>query len=160
MRRADAKRNADHRIPNKARDGGDRGEHGRIGEKLPGRRWLDGDRAPLGLRTCDQPESSSQNMHIVPALPCTESIPLHPQAAHCRIKPARRRKVQMPDHAADALAPPATRRRIADGRLWIMAAYGFVAGLPLPLSGFTFRLWMSESNVSLAAIGLTANIGL
>jgi MFS transporter, PAT family, beta-lactamase induction signal transducer AmpG len=41
-----------------------------------------------------------------------------------------------------------------------MAAYGFVAGLPLPLSGFTFRLWLSESNVSLAAIGLTANIGL
>ena len=41
-----------------------------------------------------------------------------------------------------------------------MAAYGFVAGLPLPLSGFTFRLWLSEGGVSLAAIGLTANIGL
>lgn len=45
-------------------------------------------------------------------------------------------------------------------RLWHMAAYGFVAGLPLPLSGFTFRLWLSEGGVSLAAIGLTANIGL
>ena len=44
--------------------------------------------------------------------------------------------------------------------LWLMAAYGFVAGLPLPLSGFTFRLWLSEGGVSLAAIGLTANIGL
>jgi MFS transporter, PAT family, beta-lactamase induction signal transducer AmpG len=41
-----------------------------------------------------------------------------------------------------------------------MAAYGFVAGLPLPLSGFTFRLWLSEGGVSLAVIGLTANIGL
>jgi PAT family beta-lactamase induction signal transducer AmpG len=41
-----------------------------------------------------------------------------------------------------------------------MAAYGFVAGLPLPLSGFTLRQWMSEGGVSLAAIGLTANIGI
>src|ERR1700722_15649527 len=45
-------------------------------------------------------------------------------------------------------------------RLWVMAAYGFVAGLPLPLSGFTLRLWLSEGGVSLAVIGLTANIGL
>ena len=44
--------------------------------------------------------------------------------------------------------------------LWLMAAYGFVAGLPLPLSGFTLRLWLSEGGVSLAVIGLTANIGL
>lgn len=41
-----------------------------------------------------------------------------------------------------------------------MGAYGFVAGLPLPLSGFTFRLWLSEGGVSVAMIGLTANIGL
>ncbi len=41
-----------------------------------------------------------------------------------------------------------------------MAAFGFMAGLPLPLSGFTFRLWLSEGGVSLAMIGLTANIGL
>ena len=47
-----------------------------------------------------------------------------------------------------------------DRRLWVMGAYGFVAGLALPLSGFTFRLWLSEGGVSLAAIGLTANIGL
>lgn len=45
-------------------------------------------------------------------------------------------------------------------QLWIMAAYGFVSGLPLPLSGFTLRLWLSVGGVSLAAIGLTANIGL
>ena len=37
--------------------------------------------------------------------------------------------------------------------------FGFVAGLPLPLSGFTLRLWLSRG-VSLAVIGLTANIGL
>lgn len=41
-----------------------------------------------------------------------------------------------------------------------MGAYGFAAGLPLPLSGFTLRQWMSEGVTSLAAIGLTANIGL
>jgi MFS transporter, PAT family, beta-lactamase induction signal transducer AmpG len=49
---------------------------------------------------------------------------------------------------------------LADPRLWLMGAYGFASGLPLPLSGFTFRLWLSEGHVSLALIGLTANIGL
>jgi len=49
---------------------------------------------------------------------------------------------------------------LSDKRLWTMAAFGFMAGLPLPLSGFTFRLWLSEGGVSLAMIGLTANIGL
>jgi PAT family beta-lactamase induction signal transducer AmpG len=44
--------------------------------------------------------------------------------------------------------------------LWLMTAYGFVAALPLPLSGFTLRLWLSEGGVSLGLIGLTANIGL
>ena len=51
-------------------------------------------------------------------------------------------------------------RNLSDRRLWLMAAYGFVAGLPLSLSGFTLRLWLSESGVSLAVIGLTANISL
>jgi len=41
-----------------------------------------------------------------------------------------------------------------------MAAFGFACGLPLPLSGFTLRQWMTEGAVSLGAIGLTANIGL
>lgn len=49
---------------------------------------------------------------------------------------------------------------LADYRLWLMGAYGFFSGLPLPLSGFTFRLWLSEGGVSLALIGLTANVGL
>ena len=58
------------------------------------------------------------------------------------------------------MSDTAVKRLLADRRLWLMAAYGFVAGLPLPLSGFTFRLWLSEGGVSLAVIGLTANIGL
>jgi PAT family beta-lactamase induction signal transducer AmpG len=51
-------------------------------------------------------------------------------------------------------------RVLADRRLWFMAAFGFIAGLPLSLSGFTLRQWLSEGHVSLGAIGLTANIGL
>jgi PAT family beta-lactamase induction signal transducer AmpG len=58
---------------------------------------------------------------------------------------------------ARVLARAVTR---LDARLWMMAAYGFVAGLPLALSGFTLRLWLSEGGVALAVIGLTANIGL
>ncbi len=41
-----------------------------------------------------------------------------------------------------------------------MAALGFACGLPLPLSGFTLRQWMSETGLSLGAIGLSASIGL
>ncbi len=41
-----------------------------------------------------------------------------------------------------------------------MAAYGFASGLPLPLSGFTLRLWLSDGGVPLAVVGLTAWIGL
>jgi MFS transporter, PAT family, beta-lactamase induction signal transducer AmpG len=47
-----------------------------------------------------------------------------------------------------------------DRRLWMMAAYGFAAGLPLSLSTFTLRYWLSESGAALSVIGLTANIGL
>ena len=47
-----------------------------------------------------------------------------------------------------------------DRQLLVMAAYGFVSGLPLPLSGFTFRLWLSDSGAGLAIVGLTAWIGL
>jgi PAT family beta-lactamase induction signal transducer AmpG len=41
-----------------------------------------------------------------------------------------------------------------------MAAFGFVGGLPLALSGFTLRQWLTEDHVSLETIGLTADIGL
>jgi PAT family beta-lactamase induction signal transducer AmpG len=47
-----------------------------------------------------------------------------------------------------------------DRQLAVMAAYGFVSGLPLPLSGFTFRLWIADSGAGLAIVGLTAWIGL
>jgi len=47
-----------------------------------------------------------------------------------------------------------------DRAVWLMGAYGFVSGLPLSLSGFTLRLWLTDSGVSLALIGVTANIGL
>ncbi len=45
-------------------------------------------------------------------------------------------------------------------RVLVMLFLGFSAGLPLPLTGFTLRQWMSEANVALAAIGLTALIGI
>lgn len=47
-----------------------------------------------------------------------------------------------------------------DRQLAAMAAYGFVSGLPLPLSGFTFRLWLADSGATLTIVGLTAWIGL
>ena len=51
-------------------------------------------------------------------------------------------------------------RLFRDTQFWIMGAFGFAAGLPLPLSGFTLRQWLSEAGTSLAAIGFTASIGL
>lgn len=44
--------------------------------------------------------------------------------------------------------------------LWLMMALGFASGLPLYLSGFTLRQWLTEGNISLGAIGLTAYLGL
>ncbi len=45
-------------------------------------------------------------------------------------------------------------------QLWVMGGFGFACGLPLPLTGFTLRQWLSEGGLSLAAIGATATIGL
>ena len=50
--------------------------------------------------------------------------------------------------------------RWRDKRFLVMLALGFAAGVPLPLSAFTLSQWLSESNLSLAAIGFTALIGL
>ena len=47
-----------------------------------------------------------------------------------------------------------------DRRFLILLALGFSAGVPLPLTAFTLRQWMAESQISLTAIGLTALIGL
>ncbi|WP_037301330.1 AmpG family muropeptide MFS transporter [Rubritepida flocculans] len=49
---------------------------------------------------------------------------------------------------------------LRDRRFLILLALGFAAGVPLPLTGFVLRQWFSESNLSLAAIGFTALIGL
>lgn len=51
-------------------------------------------------------------------------------------------------------------RVYADRRILVMLALGFSAGTPLPLTGFTLRQWFAESEVALAAIGLTTLIGL
>jgi PAT family beta-lactamase induction signal transducer AmpG len=51
-------------------------------------------------------------------------------------------------------------RLYREPRVLVMLFLGFSAGLPLPLTGFTLRQWMSEANVALAAIGLTALIGI
>src|SRR3954454_6334547 len=76
--------------------------------------------------------------------------------------PALRRSPQQGAVAPEPSSPAGLRGSVdeAGPALWLMAAYGFVAGLPLPLSGFTFRYWLTESGVSLALIGLTANISL
>jgi PAT family beta-lactamase induction signal transducer AmpG len=48
-----------------------------------------------------------------------------------------------------------------DRRFATLLALGFSAGLPLPLvAGQVLRQWFSESNLSLAAIGMTTLIGL
>src|ERR1700678_2109865 len=47
-----------------------------------------------------------------------------------------------------------------DRRFCIMGACGFASGLPLPLSTFMLRYWLSESGVTRTIIGYTAYIGL
>ena len=42
----------------------------------------------------------------------------------------------------------------------LITALGFSSGLPLALSGFTLRLWLARAHLPLAAIGLTANLGI
>jgi PAT family beta-lactamase induction signal transducer AmpG len=73
--------------------------------------------------------------------------------------PGKRRAMMVGTEESPGMHPAAASVG-RDRRIWIMAAYGFVAGLPLPLSTFTLRYWLSESGATLAVIGLTANIGL
>ncbi len=56
--------------------------------------------------------------------------------------------------------PDSPLPRWYDRRFLVLLALGFSAGLPLPLTAFTLRQWFSESGISLAAIGMTALIGL
>jgi len=60
-------------------------------------------------------------------------------------------------HDAAAAPPPALWR---DRRFLVLLALGFSAGVPLPLTGFVLRFWLSDSGISLTQIGLTALIGL
>lgn len=63
----------------------------------------------------------------------------------------------------DESAPAPTSRPLLDTRrrhLALMLGYGFVAGLPLPLSGFALRQWLTEGGMAVAVIGLTANLSL
>ena len=57
---------------------------------------------------------------------------------------------------ADASAPS----RLAGRALWLMAAFGFVSGLPLALSGFTLKQWLAVNGVSTDVLGLTTFISL
>jgi PAT family beta-lactamase induction signal transducer AmpG len=50
--------------------------------------------------------------------------------------------------------------RISAKNLALITALGFASGLPLALSGFTLRMWLSSDHLGLGVIGLTANIGL
>jgi len=74
--------------------------------------------------------------------------------------------------AATAAGPPpdappprahswrATWAAFSDPHLAALLCLGFAAGLPLPLTGFTLRQWLSESGASLTGIGATALIGI
>ncbi|HET9147172.1 MAG TPA: MFS transporter [Acetobacteraceae bacterium] len=50
---------------------------------------------------------------------------------------------------------PNHRRGIA-----LITGLGFSSGLPLALSGFTLRLWLTRAHLPLGAIGLTADLGI
>lgn len=57
-------------------------------------------------------------------------------------------------------APELAAPRISARGLALMTALGFSSGLPLALSGFTLRMWLTTAHLGLGVIGLTANIGL
>jgi PAT family beta-lactamase induction signal transducer AmpG len=44
--------------------------------------------------------------------------------------------------------------------LALITALGFSSGLPLALSGFTLRMWLTTDHVGVVLIGFTANLGL
>ena len=54
----------------------------------------------------------------------------------------------------------ASLRVYADRRMLAILLMGFSSGLPLALTGSTLAIWLKESNVTLTAIGLFAQVGL
>ncbi len=53
-----------------------------------------------------------------------------------------------------------TTQWISGKTLTLITLLGFSSGLPLALSGFTLRLWLTRAHLPLAEIGLTANLGI
>src|SRR5476649_783120 len=49
---------------------------------------------------------------------------------------------------------------VINSRLGAILFLGFASGLPLALTGSTLQAWMTESHVSLAAIGALSLIGV
>jgi PAT family beta-lactamase induction signal transducer AmpG len=49
---------------------------------------------------------------------------------------------------------------ISGKNLALITALGFSSGLPLALSGFTLRMWLTTDHVGVVLIGFTANLGL
>lgn len=60
----------------------------------------------------------------------------------------------------NGLPIPSHRGLWRDRRFLIMLALGFAAGVPLPLTAGTLRRWLSELNLPIEVIGLTASLGL
>jgi PAT family beta-lactamase induction signal transducer AmpG len=57
-------------------------------------------------------------------------------------------------------ASPSRLALFTDRRFLVMLALGFAAGVPLPLTAGTLRRWLSELNLPVEVIGLTASLGL
>jgi PAT family beta-lactamase induction signal transducer AmpG len=60
----------------------------------------------------------------------------------------------------DADPLPSRLGLFRDRRFLVMLALGFAAGVPLPLTAGTLRRWLSELNLPIEVIGLTASLGL
>ncbi len=58
------------------------------------------------------------------------------------------------------LSKPAILKVILSRRMVVALVMGYVAGLPLELTGFVLKTWMREEGVNLAVIGLFALVGL
>jgi MFS transporter, PAT family, beta-lactamase induction signal transducer AmpG len=80
----------------------------------------------------------------------------------CRIKPGN-------DNGKAMTSTPtsATRSSVSDAlavylrpRVLIVTLLGFASGLPLALSGSTLAVWLTESDINLATIGLFSLVGL
>ncbi|MEJ2379031.1 MAG: MFS transporter, partial [Pseudolabrys sp.] len=68
-----------------------------------------------------------------------------------------------PDEVQTDPAPPSRLEALAvylKPRVLIVLLLGFSSGLPLALSTSTLAVWLTESNVDIATIGLVSLVGL